>query len=56
MMKTPQRELHHRISEISESTDVRAGSPLPLATQERFNRVNVAMSSRNDEGVMYETS
>src|ERR1017187_838719 len=33
-----QCELHHRISEISESTDVRAGSPLPLATQEKFNR------------------
>ncbi len=30
MMKTPQRELHYYISEISESADVRAGSSLPL--------------------------
>jgi hypothetical protein len=29
MMKTPQRELHDYISEISEGADVRAGSPLP---------------------------
>ena len=35
MMKTPQRELHDYISEISEHADVRAGSPLPLGTQER---------------------
>ena len=34
MMKTPERELHDYISEISERADVRAGSPLPLGTQE----------------------
>jgi hypothetical protein len=38
MMKTPQRELHHYISEISESANVRAGSSLPLGTQERVSR------------------
>ena len=34
MMKTPHRELHDYISEICEHVDVRAGSPLPLGTQE----------------------
>jgi hypothetical protein len=33
MMITPERELHEYILEISERTDVRAGSPLPLGTQ-----------------------
>jgi hypothetical protein len=51
-----QRELHHDISEISESADVRAGSSLPVGTQERVARVNVAISSRDDKGVMHETS
>jgi len=32
MMKTPQRELHDYISEVSERADVRAGCPLPLGT------------------------
>jgi hypothetical protein len=30
MIKTPQRQLHAYISEISERTDVRTSSPLPL--------------------------
>jgi hypothetical protein len=46
MMKTPQRELHDYISEISERADVRAGSPLPLGTQERGGGVNFAIFSR----------
>ena len=46
MMKTPQRDLHDYISEISERADVRAGSPLPLGTQERGGGVNFAIFSR----------
>jgi glycogen operon protein len=34
MTITAQRELHDYISEISEHSDVRTGSPLPLGTQE----------------------
>jgi glycogen operon protein len=46
MMKTPQRELHDYIAEISERADVRAGSPLPLGIQERGAGVNFAIFSR----------
>src|SRR5208283_3794028 len=46
MMKTPQRELHDSISEISEHVDVRAGSPLPLGIQESGRGVNFAILSR----------
>jgi isoamylase len=46
-MKTPQRELHDYISEISERADVRVGSPLPLGTQERGGGVNFAIFSRD---------
>jgi hypothetical protein len=46
MMKTPQRELHDYIAEISERADVRAGSPLPLGIQERGGGVNFAIFSR----------
>ena len=56
MMKMFQRELHHRISEISASTDVQAGSSRHLGTKERVAVANVAISSRNDEGVMRETN
>ena len=34
MTNAPQRELRDYISEISEHTDNRAGSPLPMGTQE----------------------
>jgi hypothetical protein len=34
MMKTPQRELHYYISEISESADVRAAFSLPWQPRE----------------------
>ena len=44
---TPQRELHEYISEISERIDVRAGSALPLGTQERAGGVNFALFSRH---------
>ncbi len=46
-MKTPKRELHDYILEISERTEVRAGFPLPLGTQERAGGVNFAIFSRN---------
>ena len=46
MMKMPQRELRDYISEISERADIRAGSPLPLGTQERGGGVNFAIFSR----------
>ena len=54
MMKTPQRELHDYISEISERADVRAGSPLPLGTQERGGGVNFAIFSRDASRVRLE--
>ncbi len=46
MIKTHQRELHDYISEISERTDVRTGSPLPLGTLETGGGVNFAIFSR----------
>jgi isoamylase len=46
MMKAPQRDLHDYISEVSERADVRAGSPLPLGTQESGGGVNFAIFSR----------
>jgi isoamylase len=51
---TPQRELHEYISEISERTDVRAGSALPLGTQERAGGVNFALFSRHASRVRLE--
>jgi glycogen operon protein len=46
MMKTAPREFHGYISEISEHSDVRTGSPLPLGTQEKGGGVNFAIFSR----------
>ncbi len=54
MMKTPQRELQDYISEISEHADVRAGSPLPLGTQEKGGGVNFAIFSRDASRVRLE--
>ena len=54
MMKTPQRELHNYLSEISERADVRAGSPLPLGTQEWEGGVNFAIFSRHASRVRLE--
>jgi len=50
----PERELHEYISEISELTDVRAGSPLPLGTQEVAGGVNFAVFSRHASRVRLE--
>jgi hypothetical protein len=44
-MTTRQREVRQYTSEISERTDVRAGSPLPLGTQGRAGWVNFALFS-----------
>ena len=44
--KTAPRELHDYVSEISEHSDVRTGSPLPLGTQEKGGGVNFAIFSR----------
>jgi isoamylase len=46
MMEMPQRELHDYISQISERSDVRPGSPLPLGTQEWGRGVNFSIFSR----------
>ena len=45
-MKTPRRELHAPVSKASARTDIRAGSPLPLGTQESGGGVNFAIFSR----------
>jgi glycogen operon protein len=54
MKKKPQHELRDYISEISECADVRAGSPLPLGTQESGGGVNFAIFSRNASRVRLE--
>jgi isoamylase len=54
MMKPPQRELHDYITQISERDEVRAGSPLPLGTQERGGGVNFAIFSRDASRVRLE--
>ena len=46
MKTTPQRELHDYVADISDHTNVRAGSPLPLGIQERGGGVNFAVLSR----------
>jgi isoamylase len=46
MIKIPQRESRDCIAETSERADVRAGSPLPLGTQESGGGVNFAIFSR----------
>jgi isoamylase len=54
VMKMPPRELHNYISAISERSDVRAGSPLPLGTQETGGGVNFAIFSRHASRVRLE--
>ena len=54
MTKTPKRELHDYISEISERADIRAGSPLPLGTLESGRGVNFAIFSRHASRVRLE--
>ena len=46
VMKTVERNLYEDISAISVRSDVRAGSPLPLGTQEMGGGVNVPILSR----------
>jgi len=46
MKKPPQRELHDYNSKIPGRADVRAGSPMPLGTQESGGGVNFAIFSR----------
>jgi glycogen operon protein len=46
VIKTPQRGLRDYISDVSESSDVREGSPLPLGTEEKGGGVNFAIFSR----------
>ena len=48
------RDLHDDLSRISERADVRAGSPLPLGTQETEGGVNFAIFSRNASRVRLE--
>jgi len=54
MMRTLQRGLHDHDSEFSERADVRAGSPLPLGTQETGGGVNFAVFSRHASRVRLE--
>jgi hypothetical protein len=56
MMRTPQRELHHSISEISEGADVRAGSRVPLAPRWSTYAQLASFGFQNDQGVIYEIS
>ena len=46
LMKTSERNLHDGISAISARSDVQAGSPLPLGTQETGGGVNFSIFSR----------
>ena len=46
MTNNPQRKLRDYISDISEHTDIRAGSPMPFGTREIGGGVNFAIFSR----------
>lgn len=50
----PQRNLHEYLAAVTERAEVRAGSPLPLGTQERSGGVNFSIFSRNASGVRLE--
>jgi isoamylase len=54
MIKAPQRELHDYLSKISERADLRAGSPLPLGTQERGGGVNLSIFTHHARRVRLE--
>jgi hypothetical protein len=43
LINPPQRDLLEYLSDTSESAEVRAGSPLPLGTQESGGGVNFAI-------------
>ena len=51
---TPPAALQEYLSRVCESADVRAGSPLPLGTQERAAGVNFALLSRHATRVRLE--
>jgi isoamylase len=50
----PQRELHKHVAPITTLAEVRAGSALPLGTQERSGGVNFSLFSRNASDVRLE--
>ena len=54
LINPPPRDLLEYLSDTSESADVRAGSPLPLGTQESGGGVNFAIFSRNASRVRLE--
>jgi hypothetical protein len=54
LINPPQRDLLEYLSDTPESADVRAGSPLPLGTQESGGGVNFAIFSRNASRVRLE--
>jgi isoamylase len=54
MTKAPQRKLQDYRPEVSKRAGLRAGSPLPLGTQEMKGGVNFAIFSRNASRVRLE--
>jgi len=54
LINLPRRDLLEYLSDTSESAEVRAGSPLPLGTQESGGGVNFAIFSRNASRVRLE--
>jgi glucose-6-phosphate 1-dehydrogenase len=54
LINPPRRDLLEYLSDTSESADVRAGSPLPLGTQESGGGVNFAIFSRNASRIRLE--
>jgi isoamylase len=53
-MTEPERLLHDYVAEVSEHTDLRRGSPLPLGTHESEEGVNFALFSRHASRVRLE--
>jgi isoamylase len=53
-MNTPERPLHDYVAEVSESTEVRRGDPLPLGPHESGGGVNFALFSRHANRVRLE--
>ena len=54
LINPPRRDFLEYLSDTSESIEVRAGSPLPLGTQESGGGVNFAIFSRNASRVRLE--
>ena len=53
-MDTPERPLHEYVTAVSERTDVRMGTPLPLGTRAHGGGVNFALFSRHATRVRLE--